>query len=113
MRLAALQGVYFLVTGLWPLVDIRSFQAVTGPKRDLWLVRTVGVLVAVIGAALAADARRRSRGTTTLAVGSAAGLAAIDTIYATRGTISRVYLLDAVAELALIIGWLRARRHSR
>ena len=32
---------------------IRTFEAVTGPKTDLWLVKTVGVLVAVIGAVLA------------------------------------------------------------
>ena len=28
------QGAYFLVTGVWPLVSIRSFQAVTGKKTD-------------------------------------------------------------------------------
>ena len=44
-------------TGIWPLLDIESFQDVTGSKTDLWLVRTVGVLVAVIdGVVLLADA---------------------------------------------------------
>jgi hypothetical protein len=46
VRLAARQGVYYLLTGVWPLPSIGSFQRVTGPKTDLWLVRTVGVLVA-------------------------------------------------------------------
>src|SRR5437879_6174180 len=32
------QGLYFLLTGLWQLLSISSFQAVTGPKHDLWLV---------------------------------------------------------------------------
>jgi hypothetical protein len=49
---ALVQGLYFLMTGLWPLVSIGTFQQVTGPKINLWLVNTVGVLVAVIGAAL-------------------------------------------------------------
>jgi hypothetical protein len=31
---------------------MRSFLAVTGPKTDLWLVKSVGILIAVIGAAL-------------------------------------------------------------
>jgi len=32
--LAIAQGLYFLATGLWPLVDVGSFQAVTGPKTE-------------------------------------------------------------------------------
>jgi hypothetical protein len=47
-----LQAIYYLFTGIWPLVHLASFEAVTGPKTDDWLVQTVGVLAAVIGAAL-------------------------------------------------------------
>ena len=39
------QAIYYIATGVWSLVGIRSFQAVTGPKIDTWLVKTVGVLV--------------------------------------------------------------------
>jgi hypothetical protein len=46
---ATTQAAYYLMTGLWPLFHRRSFEAVTGPKTDYWLVRTVGVLVAAIG----------------------------------------------------------------
>ena len=82
--LALGQGLYFAATGIWPLVHMPSFEAVTGPKTDKWLVRTVGVLVAVIGGVLVAGAARRtvSAETAALAIGSAAGLGAIDTIYA-------------------------------
>ena len=105
--LARAQGLYFLATGVWPLVSMRSFEAVTGPKVDRWLVKTVGVLVAVIGASLLrADGRRPS--TTTLAAGSAAGLGAIDVLYAATGRISRVYLLDAILEAGLVAAWLLA-----
>ena len=37
---------------------MRSFLAVTGPKTDLWLVRTVGVVVLAIGVTLAVAATR-------------------------------------------------------
>src|SRR3712207_8811708 len=37
----------------------RSFQAVTGPKTDLWLVKTVGVLVIAIGSVLCSAGLRR------------------------------------------------------
>jgi hypothetical protein len=105
--LARLQGLYFVGTGVWPLLSMRTFEAVTGPKVDRWLVKTVGVLVSVIGLSLLRAGRRPSAATTTLAAGSAAGLGAIDVIYAARGRISRVYLLDAVLELLLLVGWAR------
>jgi hypothetical protein len=105
--LAIGQGLYYSLTGIWPLVSIETFQMVTGPKADRWLVKTVGTLVATIGAVLLCAGWRRN--TTAeipmLAAGSAASLAAIDVVYTARGRISRVYLLDALAELALIAGW--------
>ena len=57
--LARVQAAYYVLTGVWPLVDIRSFEAITGPKADRWLVKTVGVLVATTGVALALASRRR------------------------------------------------------
>jgi hypothetical protein len=101
------QGLYYFATGVWPLVHMASFLAVTGPKTDLWLVRTVGMLIAVIGFSLLVAAFRRTVGTEvrTLAMGSAAGLAAIDVIYVTIGVIPPVYLLDAVMEGLLLAGW--------
>ena len=115
LKLALLQGVFYLATGVWPLLDIVSFQIVTGPKTDLWLVRTVGVLVAVIGVVLLAAARRRrvTEEIVLLAAGSALGLAAIDLVYALSGRISAVYLADAVAELGLAALWLLAWRRAR
>jgi len=105
--LAVGQGVYFAATGIWPLVHMPSFEAVTGPKADKWLVRTVGVLVAVIGGALISAGARRAvtREIEGLALGSAAGLGLIDVVYSTKGRISKIYLADAAAEAALIASW--------
>jgi hypothetical protein len=115
LKLALLQGVFYLATGIWPLLHIVSFQMVTGPKTDLWLVRTVGVLVAVIGVVLLSAARHRriTEEIVLLAAGSALGLAAIDLVYALTGRISAVYLGDAVVELGLAALWLLARRRAR
>ena len=79
----------------------------TGPKVDLWLVKTVGVLVAVIGVVLtlAGYRRRVSAEIGLLAAGGAAGLAGIDTVYSLRGRISKIYLLDAVVEVILAVAW--------
>jgi hypothetical protein len=102
------QGLYFAVTGIWPLLSIRTFQMVTGRKTDLWLVKTVGVLVSVIGCVLIVTALRGNitLEISLLAVGSAAGLAGIDVMYVTKRRISPIYLLDALIEIALIATWL-------
>ena len=103
-----IQGLYFFVTGVWPLVSIGTFQKVTGPKTDLWLVKTVGVIVAIIGAALALASLRGDRAPSIilLGMGSAVGLAAIDVIYVSKRVISPIYLLDALVELILMGWWL-------
>jgi hypothetical protein len=111
---ARVQGWFYVATGVWPIVDIDSFQAVTGPKTDLWLVRTVGVLVTVIGATILLAVRQRRLDTpiVVLAVGSALGLASIELVYALAGRISPVYLADAAAEIVIAGIWMvgRARR---
>ena len=105
--IAATQGSYFLLTGVWPLLHMRSFLAVTGPKTDLWLVETVGVLVAAIGAGLLLSAARGTQAIELplIAVFAAFGLAAIDVIYVTRGVISRIYLADATLEALILMAW--------
>ncbi len=115
-RAAALgQGAFWLGAGLWPLVHYRSFEAVTGPKRDDWLVKTIGGLIAVVGATLLA-AGWRGRVTLETALLGAAGAAALslaDVTYVARGRISRVYLLDVVAEAPFLAAWLRFARAAR
>ncbi|HZP47773.1 MAG TPA: hypothetical protein VFB07_04530 [Vicinamibacterales bacterium] len=113
--LAIAQGAYFAATGIWPLVDIESFEAVTGPKVDKWLVRTVGVLVAAIGATLVSAGVRRQVTSETrgLAIGSAVGLAAIDVFYAANGRISPIYLADAAVEAGLAAAWSATRWSTR
>lgn len=103
------QAVYYLCTGLWPIFSMRSFEAVTGPKRDRWLVRMVGLLAAGDGATLAAGlgAKSPSRELLVLAISSALAFATIDVVYVARRTISPIYLGDAVIEAALILHHVR------
>ena len=103
-----IQGAYYLASGLWPLVAIASFQAVTGPKTDIWLVKTIGLLLVVIGLALllAASRRRVALQTTVLGGGTALALIGIELVYVFNGTIAAVYLLDTVLEIGFLAGWL-------
>jgi len=118
------QGLYYFVTGLWPLIHVESFQWVTGPKTDHltagpaateadhWLLMTVGALITVISLVLLVAAYRRQTAgeVAVLAAGSAVALTAIDVIYVARGTIAPIYLLDAAAEVMLLAGWAAAVR---
>lgn len=111
------QGTYFFLTGVWPLVSIETFQLVTGRKTDHlvtgreadhWLVNTVSVLVIAIGTTLFFSAWRGrfSAEVAILGIAAAIGLIGIDVVYVARGTISAVYLVDAVLEAAIMITWL-------
>jgi hypothetical protein len=114
-RLARTQALYYAATGIWPLLDIHSFERITGPKVERWLVKTVGALVTAVGASLALAARDdpgRAE-TVLLATGSAAALGTIDAIYVAKRRISPVYLLDALAQAALLVAWVRSRRRTR
>lgn len=105
--LALAQGGYYVVTGLWPIIHMPSFEAVTGPKVDDWLVQTVGGLITVVGAGLIASSVHGapSRDLGAVAAGSAVTLMAVDIIFVARGRIPPIYLLDAVAEALLLGGW--------
>ncbi len=105
--LSLAQSAFYVVTGMWPILHIGSFQKVTGPKTDLWLVKTAGTLIMMIGGVigLAGYRRRVSPEIGLLAVGCAAGLTAIDVVYVAKKRISPIYLLDAVAEVGLITLW--------
>jgi hypothetical protein len=91
------QGAYYLVSGLWAIVDRGGFEAVTGRKEDYWLVRTVGLLAGTIGLGLLAGTRggRPSSETTLLGVAAGASFTAIDLVYVARRRIGPVYLGDA------------------
>ncbi len=106
-QVALSQGIFYLATGLWPIIHMRSFEAVTGPKLDKWLARTLGGLIAAVGATLVVGAfeRRPSRALRMLGISTAVALGAADIVYAARRRISKVYLGDAAAEGALVTGW--------
>jgi hypothetical protein len=104
---ALIQGIYFLVTGIWPLISMRTFLAITGPKTDLWLVKTVGLLLAVIGAVLVYAQRTAAVNSPVvfLAIGAAASLVLVEVVYVIKKVISPIYLGDAFVEIVLIIWW--------
>src|SRR5688572_24351261 len=91
-RLAVAHGWFNIVNGLWPLLSMRSFERVTGPKVDRWLVRTVAGLMVGNGVTqlAAAGSPEGLRAARLLGQATAGTLAAVDLVYAPRGRISRL-----------------------
>ena len=89
------------------MVHIDSFQKVTGRKTDLWLVKTVGVLLVAIGGGLifAAAGRQFVPGLIFIAMASAAALLGIELVYVRKRVISPIYVADALVELGFVVWW--------
>ncbi len=104
-------AAYYAATGLWPLLHMRSFERVTGPKTDRWLVDTVGALVIANALALALGARRQPRSAETIALAVADALAfiVVDVLFVVRRRISPVYLADAALQAGLLLALARER----
>lgn len=104
-----LHGGYYFISGLWPLIHMQSFMVITGPKMELWLVKTVGILILIIGMSLLVAAYQRliTLPVKIIAISTCLGLIFIDIFYTVSQVISPVYLIDAGIEFALLITWIK------
>jgi hypothetical protein len=92
---AFIQGIYFFIAGIWPIISIGTFQLVTGPKTDLWLVKTVAIILAVIGAMLISAQVNAEINISIilLAIGSALSLAIAEFVYVAKNTSFLLFIL--------------------
>ncbi|XRQ08671.1 hypothetical protein ACN3XK_71275 [Actinomadura welshii] len=95
--------------GAWPLIGMRSFAWIFGPKRDKWLVKTVAGLLVNVGwsqlrAGPSPEGRAHAR---RIGLGTAFTLLTIDLVYVARGKLRWTHLLDAAMEGTWITAWLR------
>jgi hypothetical protein len=106
--LIAFQAGYILLTGVWPLIHITSFMAITGYKTDIWLVKTVGALLIPVGLCLGSFLFLRVDQRPAIILGSLTAVAfiCIDFYYALNDVISDIYLLDGYLEIALLLAWM-------
>lgn len=98
------QGVYYFVTGIWPILHLRSFEKVTGKKQDRWLLYTVSWMILCSSLVLLYGSMKGTISTEILilAISNILTLTGIDLYYALRDVIRKIYLLDAVLELILL-----------
>lgn len=111
---ARLQGSFYVITGLWPLLHGKSFQMVTEFKTTFWLAQVVGALLALIGAVLLVAARKAviAPEIVLLGAGSAGLLAVADLLIVPLPESSRAYWLDCPVEIAFVVAWWSTRRDA-
>lgn len=101
------QGLYFIMTSLWPLLHLESFLQITGYKTDTWLVRTVGILLFPYGLLAIYAAFSKKNAIVGVVCGlSCFGLAVIDLYYYLAGVIKWVYLIDCFLQSVFVIYWI-------
>lgn len=103
-----IQGIYTLVTALWPILHIESFMWVSGYKVDVWLVKTVSVLLLAIAVALLLTiySKEENYPIGVLALFTSAGLAYVDFYYALNDRIWNIYMADGIAEIIFATVWM-------
>src|SRR5438105_1611245 len=81
---------------------------VTGPKTDIWLVKTVSVLLIPISICLlcALYFKLQPLPVILIAATTSAGLASIDFYYTVNRTIKWVYAIDGVLESIFFFIWI-------
>ncbi|HEU5171678.1 MAG TPA: hypothetical protein VFU46_14110 [Gemmatimonadales bacterium] len=108
------QGVFYVVTGLWPFLHLPSFITVVGAKPDIFQLHVTAGLIVAIGLVLLLGARRPDPSAAALGILAALTFIALDVAY--DPVLRQIYWLDAAAEALialLLIAGVLARRKSR
>ncbi|MGW0121230.1 hypothetical protein [Streptomyces sp. NPDC003327] len=107
VTVARAQGLFNLVGGAWPLISLRTFEWIYGPKADRWLQKTSGGLLASAGISmlLAGADDEGVRHARRVGIGTALTFLAVDLVYVPRRRIPATYLMDAAKETAWLAAW--------
>ena len=104
--LLIVHGLYLLIGGGWPLVHWKSFEAVTGPKLDEFLVHTVALLLILVGNILLGQRRTAvERSAVQLAMGTSLILGTVAIVSAAGGWVWKVYFIDGTIHLLFVLAW--------
>lgn len=98
------QGVYYVLTGLWPIVHFPSFARVVAIHIIPFQAHAFSALIVVIGASLIEAARRGPPGSypTLLGAAVAGAIALVELIWLPRLAAAGGLWLDFVVEVALV-----------
>ncbi len=99
-------ALYLLIGGAWPLLSLPTFEEVTGPKSDHFLVRTVALILVLVASIL--FAQRKSpveRSAVFMAMGVSFILGSVAWISAAGGWVWKIYFIDGGIHLLFACAW--------
>jgi hypothetical protein len=100
-RVILIQGVYYLITAVWPLLHLQSFTAVVGPKPDLFQFYTTTLLILVISVTLLLSVgKEKSLSTIFLALASPIAFIVIEIVWI--HSLRQIFLLDIALEVVIL-----------
>jgi len=102
------QGVYYIASGLWPVVAIGHYMRATGQESHGAVAQVLGGVLAGLGVALVAGLVP-PRARTWVGAGTAIALGAGGTYFAVRGKGLPVNLTDSLVQAAFAVSWLANR----
>ena len=103
----ALQALYYFVTAVWPFIHLESFLSVTGDKTDIWLVKTVSVLLlpyCLLLVYLIFNPKRNLIIVLSITL-CCSVLMIIELYYYLAGVIKWVYLIDGALQFLFLLYW--------
>lgn len=107
LRTAFIQGTYYCLIGLWPLIHPGSFIEVAEIKNDLWMAKIIGLLLMVIGVVLLYAWYHLQNANSLVLLGMASTMvcSGSDLYYFLNRVLPDVYLIDAMIQAALFNVW--------
>lgn len=84
----------------------------TGPKQDIWLVKTVGALLIPVSLTLASYLFIKTSLKPAAILGGMSAIAfiSIDFYYALADVIPNIYMLDGILQILFLTGWVIAAK---
>ncbi|MCW3076711.1 MAG: hypothetical protein JWO32_1320 [Bacteroidetes bacterium] len=103
-KIYLLLGLYLSITGIWPIIHLNSFLFITGPKNDIWLLKTFSLLLIAVGITLILSSKYKNvpAPLIILPLLISSALLFADVYYPLIGKIRPVYLLDGIIQLLFI-----------
>ena len=107
-------GLYLTIGGLWPLFYLQGFEAVTGPKVEDFLVRTIALILLLTAVVLFLQLRKpkAEQSAIAMAAGVSFILGLVGIITAAGGWIRPIYFADGAIHLLFAMSWAALTIHS-
>ena len=104
-RVLVMQGGYYLLTGLWPLIHFGSFADAVALVINPFQAQVFGAVIAVVGGSLIEAARRGppAAATTALGITVAGAIALVGLLWLPRQAASSALWLDLAVEVAFAV----------